>query len=129
MAIRIVEIHPAEDDTQLNTEWIVLANEGDKPFSTKNCSLGVARGGGRPKSLGTIDPGFVIAPGGKARVVTGNPGRKAHGKPAEDDVQNYHLFLGSPMLRGPGTVVALSLRTHELARAVFDPEAVDGIGQ
>ena len=129
MAIQIVEISAAKDSKQLNTEWFVVENTGDKPFSTKNCALGVSRGGGRPKPLGTMDPGFVVNPGEKTRIITGNPGRKAHGKPPEDDVPNYHLFLAAPVIKGPGTVLSLSLRTLEVARATFDPKAKKGVAQ
>jgi hypothetical protein len=127
MAIRIVEIHPAEDTAALNTEWFIVENAGDKPFSTKNCSLGTARGGQRPKAIGTIDPGFVVAPGEKYRIVTGRPGKKAHGEPPDDGVPTYHLFLAAPVFKIPGTVLAISLRTLEVARATFDPAAKTGV--
>jgi hypothetical protein len=127
MAIRIVQIHAADDAAKLNTEWFVVENTGDKPFSTKNCALGVAKGGARAKALGTIAPGFVVNPGDKMRVITGNPGRKAHGEPPVDEVPNYHLFLADQVLRGPGTVLTLSLRTLEVARASFDPETASGV--
>jgi hypothetical protein len=126
MAIQIIKIHPAKDPKELNTEWFIVENAGEQPFSTKNCALGVSRGG-RPKPLGTLDPGFVLAPGDKTRIITGNPGRKAHGDPPKDDVPNYHLFLGDAVLRGAGTVLSLSLRTLEIARAAFDPKAKNGI--
>ena len=127
MAIRIVQITSAKDSKALNTEWFVVENTGDKPFSTKNCAVGVSRGGQRPKPIGTVDPGFVIGPGEKHRVVTGRPGKKVHGKPPEDDIPNYHLFLGSTMLKGAGTVVTISLRTAEVAKAIFDPASDTGI--
>lgn len=128
MPLRIVEIHPAEDAKQLNTEWFVLENGTDKPFSTKNCALSVTRKNSKKKTeLGTLDPGFTLAPGDKVRVVTGNPGRKAHGAPPDDELRNYNLFLGDRVLRGPGTVLQLSLRSLALVSAEFDPDAERGV--
>lgn len=127
MSIRIVEIHPAADRKTLNGEWFVVENTGDKPFSTKNCSLLVSKGKGRKRSLGTMDPGFTVGPGERVRVVTGNPGKKSHGKPPEDGPENYSLFLGAPVLQGPGTVLTLSLRSMEVASARFDPKGEAGV--
>lgn len=127
MSIRIVEIHPATDRKSLNSEWFVVENVGDKPFSTKNCSLLVSKGKGRKRSLGTMDPGFTVAPGERVRVLTGNPGKKAHGKPPEDGPRNYSLFLGAPVLQGPGTILTLSLRSMSLATARFDPKSEGGV--
>ena len=138
MAIRIVEIHAAESPEALNDEWFILENEGENPFSTRNCTLSVTRKSkskskkkGKNKrtriELGTLDPGFVLAPGDKVRVITGNPGKKAHGKQLDDDTSNYSLFLGAAVLRGPGTVLIFGLRSLEVARAEFDPEAASGV--
>ena len=130
MALKIVEIHPAETPEQLNTEWFVLENAGDKPFSTKHCTLSVTRRGGKKRTeLGTLDPGFTIAPGEKVRVITGNPAKKVQGKAPEDDLRNYNLFLGGPVVRGAGTVLVFSLRSHSLASAEFDPDAKSGVAQ
>lgn len=130
MNLKIVEIHPAKDPAELNSEWFVVENTGDTAFSTKNCTVSVSRGNSKKKrELGTIDPGFTIGPGERVRVVTGNPGRKAHGPmPAEDGVKNYSLFLGGPVLSGAGTVVHFALRSLPVARAVFDPSIKGGIG-
>ena len=128
MAISIVEIHPASSPKLLNDEWFIVENRGDKLFSTRNCTLSVARKGSKKKrDLGTMDPGFKIAPGERVRVITGNPGRKAHGKPPEDGTANYHLFLNAPAIAGPGCVLSLSLRTHLLAAAEFEPSADGGV--
>jgi hypothetical protein len=129
MALKIVEIHPADEPDALNTEWFVIENTGDKAFSTKNCTLSVTRRGGKKRiELGTIDPGFMLGPGERARVVTGNPGRKAHGKSPEDSTRNYNLFLGDQVLRGgAGTVLVFALRSHALATAEYDPDAKNGI--
>jgi hypothetical protein len=128
MPLEIKEIHPAVEPDALNTEWFILENSGDKPFSTKNCTLSVTRSGGKKKiELGTLDPGFTIAPGERVRVISGNPGKKAQGKSPEDDTRNYHLFLGAAVLRGPGTVLVFALRSHTLATAEYDPDAKNGV--
>lgn len=128
MNLSIVEIHPATEPKQLNTEWFILENTGDTAFSTKNCSLSVTRRGSKKRTaLGTLDPGFVVAPGERVRIITGNPGKKAHGQPPSDDTKNYHLFLGDAVLRGKGTVLVFSLRSHELTAAEYDPEGKGGL--
>lgn len=124
MAIRITEIHPADEAEALNTEWFVLENQGSRPFTTRNCTLTVRRKGSKKKTqLGTIDPGFTLAPGTRMRVATGNPGRKAHGKTPDDGAPIYNLFLNESILRGPGCVLILALRSLPVAKAVFDPDA------
>jgi hypothetical protein len=124
MLLEITEIHPAESAKLLNTEWFVVKNCSDKPFSTRGCSLIRTRKNSKKSTaLGTLDPGFTLAPGESARVVTGNPGRKAHGKAAEGELQPYHLFLGDQVLKGAGTVLVLKLRSNEIARVQFDPSA------
>jgi hypothetical protein len=130
MALKIVEIHPAAEPEALNTEWFVLENAGENAFQTKNCTLSVSRKkGGKRMELGTMDPGFTIAPGERVRVVTGNPGKKAHGAMPEEkgDLKNYSLFLGQPVLRGAGTVLVFGLRSHVLATAEYDPKAKGGV--
>jgi hypothetical protein len=127
MRLLIREIHNASTKDALNEEWFVVENPGDKPFSTAGCTVAVGRGSGRLRPIGTLDPGFTLAPNDKIRVVTGNPGRKSHGAIPGDDVKNYHLFLTAPIIHGPGSVVAVSLHQHELARAVFDPKAPAGV--
>ena len=130
MPIVIREIHaPSAADT-LNEEWFVLENTGEKPFSTQGLSVAVGKGPkARLRQVGTLDPGFTLAPSQRVRVISGNPGKKAHGRAPDeqDDVKNYHLFLGVPLLSGAGTVVAMAMRQHELARATFDPKAKDGV--
>src|SRR5688572_12435135 len=98
MAIRIVHIQPAQEPDALNTEWFILENQGSKPFSTRSCALVIGKKGSKKKTtVGTMEPGFNLAPGEKVRVVTGNPGRKAHGKPPEDGIRIYNLFLNEPV--------------------------------
>jgi hypothetical protein len=127
MRLSIREIHAPASATSLNDEWFVLENTADKSFSTSGCTVLVGRGKGRLRSIGALDPGFTLAPGDRVRVVTGNPGKKAHGTPPEGDPKSYHLFLGEPILAGAGTVVALAMKQHEVARAIFDPETKDGV--
>lgn len=129
MALKIVEIHPAVEPEALNTEWFVLENDGENPFQTKNCTLAVSRKGSKKRfELGTMDPGFTIAPGERVRVCTGNPGKKAHGAmPPEEGMKSYSLFLGQPVLRGAGTVLVFGLRSHVLATAEYDPDAKTGV--
>jgi hypothetical protein len=128
MHLEIREIHAASKGAPLNDEWFIVENVSEKPFHTAGCTVGVARGSGRLRILGTIDPGFSIAPGERVRVVTGNPGKKAHGKPPEQDgVRNYHLFAMEPLIVGPGTVIAFILRQHEVMRGSFDPTAPSGV--
>lgn len=131
MGIRISEIHPAGEPDKLNHEWFILENDGDKPFNTRNCTLSISRPGHAKRTeLGTIDPGFVLGPGEKKRVITGNPGRKSHGEmpPEDDSLQNYSLFLNDTVLREPGTTLTLALRTLPVCKATFDPESEGNVG-
>jgi hypothetical protein len=128
MKIVIREIHAAENKAALNQEWFVVENTGEGMFNTNGCSVAVGRGKARLRQIGTLDPGFAIAPKEKVRVITGNPGKKAHGQaPTEEGVKNYHLFLAAPLLEGAGSIVAVSLKQLEVTRATFDPKAKDGV--
>lgn len=129
MAIRFVEIHPATDPEQLNTEWVVVANDGKVPFNTRGCGMTVSRRGQKRRSdLGVIDPGFVLMPGDRMRMVTGNPGTKAHGEPPpEDEIKNYFLFLPQVMVKTPGTVLTMTLRGLPVSKAEYDPARPTGI--
>ncbi len=130
MAIRFVEIKASESSETLNSEWVVIENAGNTPFITRGCGMTVGRRGSAKKSLlGIIDPGFVLQPGEKMRMCTGNPATQAHGAPPpEDDVKNYFLFLPRTYLTaGPGTVLTLVLRGLPVAKAEFDPAQPTGI--
>ncbi len=129
MPIVIREIHAAPSPAALNQEWFVVENTGEKAFSTAGCTISTGKKNApRLKPMGQLDPGFSLASGDKVRVVTGNPGKKAQGEPpAEDGIKNYHLFLGAPLVSGPGATLAMSLKQHELARATFDPSAPGGV--
>lgn len=128
MAIRFVEIHAAESPEKLNTEWVVLHNDGKTPFHTRGCGMTVGRRGTAKKSLlGVIDPGFVLAPGEKVRMCTGAPSTEAHGKPPEDGITNYHLFLGRPYLQESGAVLTLILRGLVVSKGEYDATASAGV--
>ena len=122
MAIRFVEIHAATDPEQLNTEWLVIENDGKLPFNTRGCGMTVSRKGQKKRSeLGIIDPGFVLHANEKMRLVSGSPAKKTQGTPPDpSDVKNYHLFLKEPMLSRPGMVVRIALKQLELAKATFE---------
>ncbi len=130
MALVIRSLHAASKPELLNEEWIVVENTGPGAMTSAGWSLGVARGKGqRPSLLGALQPGFTLQPGEKIRLVTGTPSKKAQGTPpaAEEGLRNYHLFLKAPILGRPGAVVIFQLKQHELARAVFQPDAPDGV--
>ena len=129
MAIRFVEIKAAENTEQLNSEWVILENVGKTPFNTRGCGMTVGRRGSAKKSLlGIIDPGFVLEPGQRMRMCTGNPATEKHGPPpAEDTVKNYFLFLPRTYLKGQGTVLTLVLRGLPVSKAEFDPTMPGGI--
>ncbi len=129
MAIRIVEIHPATTPGALNTEWFVVTNDGERPFSTRTCTLAVSRKGSKKRrELGTIDPGFTLLPGATMRVLTGNPARKVHGAPPTEGPSNYSLFLNEPIFVEPGMTLSIVLRTMVVTSAVWDPDAPNGVG-
>jgi hypothetical protein len=128
MAIRFASIKAAESGDALNSEWVVLENNGKTPFHTRGCGMTVGRRGSNKKSmLGVIDPGFVLQPGDKMRMCTGNPATVAHGAaPAEDEVKNYFLFLPKVYVQ-PGAVLTLVLRGLPVAKAEYDPAAANGV--
>src|SRR3979409_110369 len=77
MAIRFVEIKASETPEALNSEWVILENDGKTPFNTRGCGMTVGRRGSAKKSLlGIIDPGFVLSPGQEARMCTRSHGRR-----------------------------------------------------
>jgi len=128
MAIRFVEIKASESTETLNAEWVILTNDGKQAFNTRGCGMTVGRRGTNKKSmLGIIDPGFVLSPGDRVRMCTGNPGTQAHGAAPEDGIKNYFLFLPKTYLHGPGTVLTLVLRGLPVSKAEYDPAAPSGI--
>lgn len=130
MPLIIRELHRAPSKDTLNEEWIVLENTGPQAVSAQGCSVSVSRSKqNHPKILGTLDPGFMLKPGEKIRLVSGTASKKSQGTPpAESDgLKNYHLFLKEPVLVGPGAVVRISLKQLELARGTYQPDAQHGI--
>jgi hypothetical protein len=128
MAIRFVEIKAPENPEALNSEWVILENDGKTAFNTRGCGMTVGRRGSAKKSLlGIIDPGFVLAPGDRMRMLTGNPGTQAHGAAPEDEVKNYFLFLPKTYVQGAGTVLTLVLRGLPVSKAEFDPAQPNGV--
>ena len=127
MAIRFVEIKAAETPEALNTEWVILENNGKTPFSTRGCGMTVGRRGSNKKSmLGIIDPGFVLQPGERMRMCTGSPGTEKHGPAPEDGTKNYFLFLPKPYVQD-GVVLTLVLRGLPVSKAEFDRAAPGGV--
>jgi hypothetical protein len=129
MAIRFVEIKASDNTEALNAEWVILENAGKTAFSTRGCGMTVGRRGSAKKSmLGIIDPGFVLQPGERMRMCTGNPATQAHGTPPPEDVtKNYFLFLPRTYVHGKGTVLTLVLRGLSVSKAEYDPEAPGGV--
>jgi hypothetical protein len=130
MAIRFVEIKATDNLEHLNSEWVILENDGKAAFNTRGCGMTVGRKGSSKKSLlGIIDPGFVLQPGERMRMCTGNPATQAHGAPPPEDVtKNYFLFLPKAYLAGgAGTVLTLVLRGLPVSKAEYDPAQPNGI--
>jgi hypothetical protein len=124
-------LHSASSSEALNDEWMILENTGPGPLTSAGCTLTAARHPHqRPRPLGTLDPGFFLQPNEKIRLVSGSPSKKAHGPaPDEKEMKNYHLFLREPVLRQAGMVVRITLKQLEMARAVFAPDASDGLAK
>ena len=132
MALVFRELHKAKKPDLLNEEWLLLENTGPNVVTAHKVDLTVARRPSeRPHPLGTLDPGFILHPNEKIRLVTGTPSKKAQGTPPEEkgEVKNYHLFLREPVLTTPGMVVRVSQKQQELARAIFSAKNKDGIEQ
>jgi hypothetical protein len=124
------ELHKAKSPEMLNEEWLLLENTGPGVVTAQKVDLTVARrANDRPYPLGTLDPGFILHPNEKIRLVTGTPSKKAQGTPPEEkgDIKNYHLFLREPVLKAPGLIVRVSQKQQELAKATFAPAKKSGI--
>jgi hypothetical protein len=129
MALMFREAHAAPDSKKVNEEYFVLENSGASAVSTAGLQVVSARKGKRGSILGVIDPGFMLQPGEKILVVSGVPGKKAHGDPpARDGMRTYHLFQKERLLPGPGTILKLALNQVAVAKLVYDPAAPEGIG-
>ncbi len=115
----------------LNEEWMLLENTGPNVVNANGCTLTVAKNDKeRPHPIGTLDPGFILQPNEKIRLVSGSPAKKSQGEaPEEKNVKNYHLFLREPVLLKAGQVVRLQLKQAELARVGFAPDQKGGIAK
>src|SRR4051812_11025472 len=81
-ALAIRELHKGSDSEKLNEEWLILENVSASTINVKGCVLTVAENAHRrPHVLGTLDPGFLLSPGGRIRLVTGSAARKGEGAP------------------------------------------------
>ncbi len=128
MALVFREAHAASDKKKINEEYFVLENTGGVAVSTGGLQVIAGRKGKRGAVLGTIDPGFMLQPGEKIIVVSGFPGKKAHGEPpTRDGLRVYHLLQREGLLQGTGTTIRLALNQMEIARLDYDAEKPDGI--
>jgi hypothetical protein len=128
VTLKIRALHGTTGEGKLNDEWMVVVNEGETPFNAEGCSITVARGTGRPRTVTTFQAGLIIKGKETCRLVTGSSGKKSHGEaPVEGDVRNAHLFLKAPYLDRAGLVVQLVNRQMEICRAVYDPDAPEGV--
>jgi len=132
MAIRFIELHPAAlgDELKLNTEWVVITNDGRLPFHTRDVVMTVGkRGTAKKYTLGRIEPGFLLRPGDKVRMLTGRPGVEEHGKPPDDtdDIKNYYLLRQNVYIVEPQTVLTLMFKGMPISKAEFDPNSANGV--
>lgn len=127
MTMRIQALSGADEKGKLNTEWLLLVNEGDRPFNATGCSITVSKGSGsRPRVVTTLKAGLILQPKEVVRLVTGSSGRSSHGNaPEEEGVRNFHLYLKAPYLERPKLVVRLMNRQQEICRAAYDPDKPD----
>jgi len=101
VALTVSEVHRRPDERRLNEEWILVENQAQAPQATRGCRvLHYKRGAKKGVEVAKLDPGFVLSPGEKIRLVAGNPGTKAHGKAPEDGIEAYYLFMKVPLLKG-----------------------------
>ena len=129
MALVFRELHKPKSPEALNEEWLILENTGPNVVNAHGCTITVAkRATERPHPIGTLEPGFILQPNEKIRLVSGTPSKKAQGSPPDEkEIRNYHLFLREPVLKSAGLVVRLSIKQQELAKAVYAPAQKDGL--
>jgi hypothetical protein len=129
MPLTFREVHATPDKKRVNEEWFILENAGASAVNTAGLQVISARKGKRGNVLGMIDPGFMLQPGEKILVVSGMPGKKAHGEPpTRDGMRTYFLLQREPLLQGDGTLLRLAMNQLEVARVVYDREAPTGVG-
>ena len=127
--LTVIALHRPKNPDELNQEWILVENTGAAPVKTQGCLVTVSpRAQDRPHPVGTLDPGFVLQPKEKIRIVTGAPSKKAQGAPPDEkDAKNYHLCLRESILKKPGLIVRIALGQLELGKATFAPDAKNGV--
>lgn len=122
------EAHAAPDKKRINEEFFILENTSATAINTHGLQVIQSRKGQRGSVLGMLDPGFMLQGGEKIILVTGLPGKRAHGEPpTRDGLRVYHLLQRESILRGAGTIIRLALNQMEVARLEFDPGAPDGV--
>ena len=130
MPLMFREAHATADKKQLNGEWFILENAGATSVSTAGLQVISGKKGKRGSVLGVIDPGFMLQPGEKILVVSGIPGKKAHGDPpAREGMRTYHLFQKEALLQGDGTIIKLAMNQLEVARFTYDRSAPTGVAK
>lgn len=130
MSVKITALHGASAKGKLNEEWMVVVNEGDKPFNTAGCSITVGKGSARPRVFHTFKAGLIVQANETCRLVTGSSGKKSHGAaPEEEGVRNAYLFLKAAYLDRAGLNVRLTNRQQEICRAAYDPAADSGLAE
>ena len=128
MSVKIHALRGISEAGKLNTEWIVVQNNGEAPFNAEGCSITVGKGTARPRTVVTLQAGLVIKGGEICRLITGSSGKQSHGEaPVEENVRNVHLFLKASYLDKTGLVVRLMNRQLEIGKAVFEPGTTNGI--
>lgn len=128
MPLVFKEAHAAPDRKKINEEFFVLENTGATAINTGGLQVIATRKGKRGSLLGVIDPGFTLQPGERIIVVSGMPGKKAHGDPPErEGLRTYHLLQREPLLGGEGTIIRLCKNQFEVSRLIFDPAASTGV--
>ena len=128
MALEIIEIHPAEKPKLLNTDWIVIQNNGDAELSLRHCAIATSKPHGKKiQSTAKMDPGFPLGAKEKKRLVSGNPRSKRQGSAPQDDIENYHLFLKVPLCERAGTLIRIMRGQMTLAKAIWDPKSPGGV--
>lgn len=122
------EAHPAPDKKRINEEFFVLENTGATAVNTHALQVIQSKKGQRGSVLGMIDPGFMLQAGEKILLVTGMPGKKAHGEPpTREGLRVYHLLQRESILKGAGTIIRLALNQLEVARFEYDPAAENAV--
>lgn len=120
--LKIEDLHKAPEKGQLNQEWLVLINDGEKVFNGEGCFITVAKNAtARPRVVTTLKAGLIVQPKEKVRLVAGSPGKKSQGDPPQEEgMRNFHLFLKAPFLDSPTVVIRLVKGQMELCQAVYN---------